>query len=100
MDFEKNRVVVCNMQPVIHDVVTRHCDGGSVTSDRREIFAELVEEERAKERKKDPIKFEKLNKSENAPFRARAALGLVLLLSSVLWYVSARGGVAALLSSS
>ncbi len=91
LDFEKNRVVVCNMQPVIDAVVTRHCDGGSVTSDKQEIFAELVKEEQEKERMKDPTNFDKLKKSANAPFRARAALGLVLLLSSVLWYVSARG---------
>ena len=100
LEFAQNRVVLCNMQRDIEEVVINQCEGGGlVTSQRQQIFRNLVKEEEEKERKKDPEKFKAMN-GAYAPFRARAALGLVLLLSSVLWYVSACGSVAVLLGSS
>jgi hypothetical protein len=88
LDFAQNRVVVCNMQRVIEDVVEKQCEGGGLaTYQRQQIFTNLVKEEEEKERKKNPENNFKTMSGAYAPFRARAALGLVLLLSSVLWYV-------------
>jgi hypothetical protein len=88
LDFAQNRVVVCNMQRVIEDVVEKQCEGGGLaTYQRQQIFTNLVKEEEEKERKKNPENYFKTMSGAYAPFRARAALGLVLLLSSVLWYV-------------
>ena len=88
LDFEKDpsRSMVCCMQKLIEEAADRHTGmGGTFTTRQRGIFDGLVaEEQRKDEEKRVPVR-----KDARAPYKARAALGLILLLSSILWYVSA-----------
>ena len=80
-DFESDptRVVVCDMQTSINKAADESIQNDVQT--RKAIFDRLVEEEQRKElRKGKPIRTD-----VRAPYKTRAALGLILLLSSILW---------------
>jgi hypothetical protein len=77
--WDRSRAMVCNMQKAI-ELAANDMEASSISKNKK-IFAELIEEERQKDVSKGC-----LNTSARAPYRARAALGLVLLLTSVLGY--------------
>jgi hypothetical protein len=84
LNFEKDphRAIVCNMQKAIEAAVDDKIgDAGDLSTERKLIFARQVEEER----RKDFVKTSNVRKDAGAPYTARAALGLILLLSSILW---------------
>ena len=84
LNFEKDphRAIVCNMQKAIEAAVDDKIgDAGDLSRERKQIFARQVEEER----RKDFVKTSNVRKDAGAPYTARAALGLILLLSSILW---------------
>jgi hypothetical protein len=84
LNFEKDphRAIVCNMQKAIEAAVDDKIgDAGDLSGERKQIFARQVEEER----RKDFVKTGNVRKDAGAPYTARAALGLILLLSSILW---------------
>jgi hypothetical protein len=84
LNFEKDphRAIVCNMQKAIEAAVDDKIgDAGDLSTERKLIFARQVEEER----RKDLVKTRNVRKDAGAPYTARAALGLILLLSSILW---------------
>lgn len=77
-DKDPSRIMVCNMQRDIEGAADQQFgEGGRAVPEHQKIFEDLVEAEKAKEAT--------VRKDAYAPYRARAALGLVLLLSSVLW---------------
>ena len=78
-EWDRSRVMVCNMQKEIEAAANAMWE--SSMSTKRDIFEELIEKERQKDRSKGH-----LDTSARAPYKARAALGLVLLLTSVLGY--------------
>ena len=83
LDFEtdKHRAMVCDMQKEIELAVDdRMGDESDLSKKRKEIFLRQVEEEERKDREAGQHR-----KDARAPYKARAALGLILLLSSVLW---------------
>jgi hypothetical protein len=55
-------------------------DESDLSKTRKQIFLRQVEEEERMDREAG-----NLRKDVRAPYKARAALGLILLLSSVLW---------------
>ena len=80
-DFESDptRVIVCDMQTSINEAADESIQNDVQT--RKAIFDRLVQEEQRKElRKGKPIRTD-----VRAPYKTRAALGLILLLSSTLW---------------
>jgi hypothetical protein len=80
-ETDKHRAMVCDMQKEIEQAVDdRMGDGSDLSKERKEIFFRQVEEEE----RKDKITGQ-FRKDVRAPYKARAALGLILLLSSVLW---------------
>ena len=84
LNFEKDphRAIVCNMQKAIEAAVDDKIgDAGDLSRERKQIFARQVEEER----RKDFVKTGNVRNDAGAPYTARAALGLILLLSSILW---------------
>ena len=78
-EWDRSRVMVCNMQKEIEAAANAMLD--SSMSTKRAIFEELIEKEKQKDRSTGC-----LDTSARAPYKARAALGLVLLLTSVLGY--------------
>jgi hypothetical protein len=53
------------------------------TFEKKDIFTKLTKKEEEKDRKKGFVRTD-----ARKPYKARAALGLILLVSSVLWYAS------------
>ena len=84
IDFDKDphRSMVCDMQRPIERAADRSIKG--FTLEKKAIFTKLVE----KEVEKDKSKGHSVRTDARKPYTARAALGLILLLSSVLWYAS------------
>jgi uncharacterized protein (UPF0254 family) len=80
-DLESNptRGIVCDMQASINQAADESIRNRA--SNSREIFDRLVAAEQAKEQKEGIP----LIKGVRAPYKTRAALGLILLLSSTLW---------------
>jgi len=80
-DLESNptRGIVCDMQASINQAADQSILNRA--SNSRQIFDRLVAAEQAKEQKKGIP----LIKGVRAPYKTRAALGLILLLSSTLW---------------
>jgi hypothetical protein len=80
-DLERNptRGIVCDMQASINQAADQSILNRA--SNSRQIFDRLVAAEQAKEQKKGIP----LRKGVRAPYKTRAALGLILLLSSTLW---------------
>ena len=80
-DFESDptRVIVCDMQTSINKAADESIRNGVQT--RKAIFDRLVEEEERKEAAKGKPNLTGVR----APYKTRAALGLILLLSSTLW---------------
>ena len=84
LDFDKDphRAMVCNMQRLIEVAANKEVGVmGGFTSEQKEIFSMLVKEEE----RKDEIRGKCRRKDARAPYTARAALGLILLFSSILW---------------
>jgi hypothetical protein len=82
---DQHRVMVCDMQKTIEAAVKKRiADNGDLK--QNEIFCRLVEEEK----RKDKVKTGYVRTDARAPYQARAALSLILLLSSILWLVLAR----------
>ncbi len=84
LDFgtDKHRAMVCDMQKTIESAVDKKIgEDGDLSSNQKKIFSRLVD----KEEQKDRAKMGQVRKDARAPYKARAALGLILLLSSVLW---------------
>jgi hypothetical protein len=85
LDFETdpNRAMVCDMQTKINEAVENKIgESGDLSAKQKEIFDRLVEEEK----RKDEVETgKKARKDARAPYKARAAMGLILLLSSILW---------------
>ena len=84
IDFDKDphRSMVCDMQRPIERAADKSIKG--FTLEKKAIFTKLVE----KEVEKDKSKGHSVRTDARKPYTARAALGLILLLSSVLWYAS------------
>jgi hypothetical protein len=83
LDFEadKHRAMVCDMQREIELAVDdRMGDKSDLSRERKAIFSRQVEEEERKD-----IEAGCHRTDARKPYKARAALGLILLLSSVLW---------------
>jgi hypothetical protein len=81
-ETDPHRAMVCNMQKAIEAAVDDKIgDAGDLSRERKLIFARQVEEEERKEL----VKTGQVRKDSCAPYTARAALGLILLLSSILW---------------
>jgi hypothetical protein len=81
-ETDPHRAMLCNMQKAIEAAVDDKIgDAGDLSTERKLIFARQVEEER----RKDFVKTSNVRKDAGAPYTARAALGLILLLSSILW---------------
>jgi hypothetical protein len=81
-ETDPHRAIVCNMQKAIEAAVDDKIgDAGDLSGERKQIFARQVEEER----RKDLVKTGHVRNDAGAPYTARAALGLILLLSSILW---------------
>jgi hypothetical protein len=83
LDFEtdKHRAMVCDMQKEIELAVDdRMGDKSDLSRERKAIFFRQVEEEERKD-----IEAGCHRTDARKPYKARAALGLILLLSSVLW---------------
>jgi uncharacterized protein (UPF0254 family) len=80
-DFESDptRVIVCDMQTSINKAADESIRNGVQT--RKAIFDRLVGEEERKEAAKGKPNLTGVR----APYKTRAALGLILLLSSTLW---------------
>ena len=80
-DFESdpNRVIVCDMQTSINEAADESIQNGVQT--RKAIFDRLV----AEEERKEAAKGKPILRDVRAPYKTRAALGLILLLSSTLW---------------
>ena len=80
-DFESDptRVIVCDMQTSINKAADESIQNGVQT--RKAIFDRLVGEEERKE----AAKGKPILRDVRAPYKTRAALGLILLLSSTLW---------------
>jgi hypothetical protein len=81
-DFEKDKTrgIVCDMQATINEAVDKKI--GDFDRKQKEIFGRLVQEEI----RKNVVKTGKTARTDaRAPYKARAALGLILLLSSTLW---------------
>ena len=80
-DFESDptRVIVCDMQTSINKAADESIRNGVQT--RKAIFDRLVGEEERKE----AAKGKPILTGVRAPYKTRAALGLILLLSSTLW---------------
>ena len=80
-DFESDptRVIVCDMQTSINKAADESIRNGVQT--RKAIFDRLVGEEERKEAAKGKPNL----RGVRAPYNTRAALGLILLLSSTLW---------------
>jgi hypothetical protein len=80
-DLESNptRGIVCDMQASINQAADQSILNRA--SNSRQIFDRLVAAEQAKEQKKGIP----LIKGVRAPYKTRAALGLILLLSSTPW---------------
>lgn len=80
-DLESNptRGIVCDMQASINEAADQSIENRS--SNYKDIFDRLVVEEQRKEEAKGIL----LIKGVRAPYKTRAALGLILLLSSTLW---------------
>ena len=78
-EWGRNRAMVCNIQRVIeaaaNEMLAQH------TLHEQQIFATLEAEEKEKAKTKGEV-----HTDARAPYKARAALGLVLLLTSVLGY--------------
>jgi hypothetical protein len=84
LDFgtDKHRAMVCDMQKTIESAVDKKIgEDGDLSSNQKKIFSRLVDAEE----QKDLAKMGQVRKDARAPDKARAALGLILLLSSVLW---------------
>ena len=84
LDFgtDKHRAMVCDMQKTIESAVDKKIgEDGDLSSNQKKIFSRLVDAEE----QKDLAKMGQVRKDARAPYKARAALGLILLLSSVLW---------------
>ena len=76
---DPHRVMVCDMKAVIDKVVDdRFSTSGKASTEDKELFKRLVKEEKDKDRKLDK------KQQSNYPYKARAALGLIQLLSSIL----------------
>ena len=76
---DPHRVMVCDMKAVIDKVVAdRFGKLGKASTEDKELFKRLVKEEKDKDRKLDK------KQQSNYPYKARAALGLIQLLSSIL----------------
>jgi hypothetical protein len=83
LDFETDthRAMVCDMQKEIELAVDhRMGDKSDLSRERKAIFFRQVEEEERKD-----IEAGCHRTDARKPYKARAALGLILLLSSVLW---------------
>jgi hypothetical protein len=80
-ETDPHRAIGCNMQKAIEAAVDKIGDAGDLSRERKQIFARQVEEER----RKDFVKTGNVRNDAGAPYHARAALGLILLLSSILW---------------
>ena len=81
LDFEKDpsRTMVCGMQKFIEAAADQQYDTWG--PHRKDIFWRLVADEEGK----DKGKTGSVRDDARAPYKARAALGLILLLSSILW---------------
>ena len=77
--WDHNKSMVCNMQRTIEQAATSMVQASTYT--KQEIFRTLVEDEEKKAKEKGDF-----DTTARAPYKARAALGLVLLLTSVLGY--------------
>ena len=80
-DFESDptRVIVCDMQTSINQAADESI--GNAVEKRKAIFDRLVTEEKRKE----AANGKPILTDVRAPYKTRAALGLILLLSSTLW---------------
>jgi len=80
-DFESDptRVIVCDMQTSINEAADESIQNDVQT--RKAIFDRLV----AEEERKEAAKGKPIQTDVRAPYKTRAALGLILLLSSTLW---------------
>ena len=83
IDFDKDphRGMVCDMQRPIERAADKSYSG--FTFEKKDIFTKLTKKEEEKDRKKGFVRTD-----ARKPYKARAALGLILLVSSVLWYAS------------
>ncbi len=81
-ETDPHRANVCNMQKEIDAAVDDKIeDAWDLSREIKLIFARQVEEEKQKEL----VKTGQVRNDACAPYTARAALGLILLLSSILW---------------
>jgi hypothetical protein len=80
-DFESdpNRVIVCDMQTSINEAADDSIK--NAVEAHKAIFNRLV----AEEQRKEAAKGKPIRTDVRAPYKTRAALGLILLLSSTLW---------------
>jgi hypothetical protein len=80
-DFESDptRVIVCDMQTSINEAADESIQ--NEVQKRKAIFDRLV----AEEQRKEAAKGKPILTDVRAPYKTRAALGLILLLSSTLW---------------
>jgi uncharacterized protein (UPF0254 family) len=80
-DFESDptRVIVCDMQTSINEAAVESIKNAVET--HKAIFDRLV----AEEQRKEAAKGKPIRTDVRAPYKTRAALGLILLLSSTLW---------------
>jgi hypothetical protein len=80
IDFESNptRVIVCDMQTSINQAADESI--GNAVPKFYEIFERLV----AEEQRKESCQGKQIRTDVRAPYKTRAALGLILLLSSTL----------------
>ena len=82
--------MVCDMKGVIDKVVDyRFGDGrngieGKASTEDKKMFERLVEEEKAKDEEAHGSSKSRSPKTSLALYKARAALGLIQLLSSIL----------------
>jgi hypothetical protein len=81
LETDRHRFMVCDMQKTIEAAVDKSIVENGIPK-QRDIFGRLVEKEKQKDREKPGAE---IRTDSRAPYKARAALGLVLLLSSVLW---------------
>ena len=80
-DFESDptRVIVCDMQTSINQAADESI--GNAVPKFNVIFERLV----AEEQRKESCQGKQIRTDVRAPYKTRAALGLILLLSSTLW---------------
>ena len=80
--WDRHKAMVCNMQKTIEAAADYMYTSSTAT--KRAIFDELIEEEKQKHARAGVT----VDKSARAPYKARAALDLVLLFTSTLGYHS------------